>query len=111
MKDEKNRKCWAALRSRCRSLSRIDEGAARSERQDIEGWLRPADVKAQRQLACLFERPAGNRRVEGEMNLTAVLPRFARIPDYRFQIGEVSERTVPRNAWRLPSPTIRATPN
>jgi uncharacterized protein YfaS (alpha-2-macroglobulin family) len=53
-----------------------------------EGWLRPDDVKARVTVAHLFGEPAGNRRVEGEMSLTAVLPRFARYPDYRFQIGE-----------------------
>ena len=54
----------------------------------VEGWLRPADVKARVTVAHLFGEPAGNRRVEGEMSLTAVLPHFARYPDYRFQIGE-----------------------
>ncbi|MGA3328248.1 MAG: alpha-2-macroglobulin family protein, partial [Terriglobia bacterium] len=33
--------------------------------------------------------PASNRRVEGELNLSPVLPRFEPYPDYRFQIGEV----------------------
>ena len=32
---------------------------------------------------------AGGRRVEGELSLTPVLPRFTRYPDHRFQIGEV----------------------
>ena len=40
-------------------------------------------------MAHLFGEPAANRRVEGELSLTPVLPRFARYPDYRFQIGEV----------------------
>ncbi len=54
----------------------------------VDGWLRPADVKARVTVAHLFGEPAGNRRVEGEMSLTAALPRFARYADYRFQIGE-----------------------
>jgi hypothetical protein len=54
----------------------------------VDGWLRPADVKTRVTVAQLFGEPAGNRRVEGEMSLTAVLPRFARYADYRFQIGE-----------------------
>ena len=39
-------------------------------------------------VAHLFGEPAGNRRVEGELSLTPALPRFARYPDHRFQIGE-----------------------
>jgi alpha-2-macroglobulin len=54
----------------------------------IEGWLRPDDVKARMTVAHLFGEPALNRRVDGEMNLTSVLPRFARYSDYRFQVGE-----------------------
>jgi uncharacterized protein YfaS (alpha-2-macroglobulin family) len=54
----------------------------------VDGWLRPADVKATITVAQLFGEPAGNRRVEGEMSLTSALPRFARYADYRFQIGE-----------------------
>jgi uncharacterized protein YfaS (alpha-2-macroglobulin family) len=54
----------------------------------IEGWLRPDDVKARMTVAHLFGEPASNRRVDGEMNLTSVLPRFARYSDYRFQVGE-----------------------
>jgi alpha-2-macroglobulin len=54
----------------------------------LEGWLRPGDVKAIINAAQLFGEPAANRRVEGEMSLTAVLPRFSRYPDYRFQVGE-----------------------
>src|SRR5262249_22195952 len=54
----------------------------------IEGWLRPADVKARITVAHLFGEPAVGRRVEGEMSLTPALPRFARYADYRFQVGE-----------------------
>ena len=53
------------------------------------GWLTPADVKARVSVMHLFGEPAGNRRVEGELNLSPVLPRFDAYPDYRFQIGEV----------------------
>ena len=40
-------------------------------------------------MAFLFGEPAGNRRVEGEITLSPVLPHFSRYEDYRFQIGEV----------------------
>src|SRR3954464_6070454 len=53
------------------------------------GWLRPADVKARITVAHLFGAPAANRRGDGELTLTPVLPRFTRYPDHRFQIGEV----------------------
>jgi uncharacterized protein YfaS (alpha-2-macroglobulin family) len=54
-----------------------------------EGWLRPDDVQPHASVALLFGAPAAARRVEGELSLTAVLPRFARYPDHRFQTGEV----------------------
>lgn len=54
-----------------------------------KAWLTPAEVKATVTVAHLFGEPAGKSRVEGEMNLTPVLPSFAPFPDYRFQIGEV----------------------
>jgi uncharacterized protein YfaS (alpha-2-macroglobulin family) len=53
------------------------------------GWMTSADVKARVTAAHLFGEPASNRRVEGELNLSPVLPRFTPFPDYRFQIGEV----------------------
>ncbi len=53
------------------------------------GWLTPADVKARVSVMHLFGEPASNRRVEGELNLSPVLPRFDPYPDYRFQVGEV----------------------
>jgi len=56
--------------------------------QPAEGWLRPDDVKARVTVAHLFGEAASNRRVDGEMNLTAFLPRFGRYGDYRFQTGE-----------------------
>ena len=43
----------------------------------------------------LFGEPAGNRRVEGELNVSPVLPRFDQYPDYRFQIGEVVKEPYP----------------
>jgi hypothetical protein len=55
----------------------------------LPGWLTPADVKARVSVMHLFGEPAGNRRVEGELNLSPVLPRFDAYPDYRFQVGEV----------------------
>ena len=55
------------------------EGAARRlSATPVAGWLRPADVKARITVAHLFGAPAGNRRVEGELSLTPVLPRFTR---------------------------------
>ena len=51
-------------------------------------WLHPDQVKARLNAAQLFGAPAANRRVEGEMSLTSVLPGFAQYADYRFQIGE-----------------------
>jgi uncharacterized protein YfaS (alpha-2-macroglobulin family) len=53
------------------------------------GWLTPADVKARVSVMHLFGEPASSRRVEGELNLSPVLPRFEAYADYRFQIGEV----------------------
>ena len=53
------------------------------------GWLTPSDVRARVSVMHLFGEPAGNRRVEGELNLSPVLPRFDAYPDYRFQVGEV----------------------
>lgn len=54
----------------------------------VEGWLRPDDVKPRATVAHLFGEPAGGRRVEAEMSLTAVLPYFARYPEHRFQAAE-----------------------
>jgi uncharacterized protein YfaS (alpha-2-macroglobulin family) len=42
----------------------------------IAGWLRPDDVHARITVAHLFGEAAGGRRVEGELTLTPVLPRF-----------------------------------
>src|SRR2546428_2975432 len=54
----------------------------------LEGGRRPEDLRARSPAAHCLAAPAGNRRVEGELSLTPALPRFARYPDYRFQIGE-----------------------
>src|SRR5262249_22129215 len=51
-----------------------------------DAWLRPEEVRPRVTVAHLFGEPASNRRVEGEMSLSPVLPRFARYPDYRFQV-------------------------
>jgi len=56
--------------------------------QPSAGWLTTDDVKARIVAAHLFGEPASNRRVEGEMTLTPVLPQFSKFADYRFQIGE-----------------------
>jgi len=55
----------------------------------IAGWLKPSDVHPRVTVAHLFGAAAGGRRVEGDLSLTPVLPRFTRYPDHRFQIGEV----------------------
>jgi hypothetical protein len=55
----------------------------------LPGWLTPADVKARVSVMHLFGEPASNRRVEGELNLSPMLPRYEKYPEYRFQIGEV----------------------
>jgi uncharacterized protein YfaS (alpha-2-macroglobulin family) len=57
--------------------------------RSLPGWLTPADVKARVSVMHLFGEPASNRRVEGELNLSPVLPRYDKYPDFRFQIGEV----------------------
>jgi uncharacterized protein YfaS (alpha-2-macroglobulin family) len=63
----------------------------------IEGWLRTEDVKARITAMQLFGEPAANRRVDGEMTLTAALPHFTRHPDYRFQIGEALSEPYHQN--------------
>jgi alpha-2-macroglobulin len=51
-------------------------------------WITPAEVKAKIAVAHLFGEPAGNRRIDGEMSLSPVLPKFSKYTEYRFQIGE-----------------------
>jgi uncharacterized protein YfaS (alpha-2-macroglobulin family) len=55
----------------------------------IPGWLRPSDVHPRVTVAHLFGAAASGRRVEGDLTITPVLPRFAKYPDHRFQVGEV----------------------
>lgn len=52
------------------------------------GWLKSDEVRPVVNAVHLFGEPASGRRVEGDMTLTPVLPRFARYADYRFQMGE-----------------------
>ena len=56
--------------------------------QAANAWLNTADVLPKAVVAHLFGEAASNRRVDGEISLTPVLPQFSRYPDYRFQIGE-----------------------
>jgi alpha-2-macroglobulin len=90
VKDERHREVLGTTTFRVQEFEpdrmkvQLELGAA-----PTAGWLRPADVKARITVAHLFGAPAGNRRVEGELSLTPVLPRFTRYPDHRFQIGEV----------------------
>jgi uncharacterized protein YfaS (alpha-2-macroglobulin family) len=90
VKDEKHREVLGTTTFRVQEFEpdrmkvQLDLAAA-----PIAGWLRPGDVKARVTVAHLFGEPASNRRVEGELSLTPVLPRFAKYPDHRFQIGDV----------------------
>ncbi|MBV8902259.1 MAG: alpha-2-macroglobulin family protein, partial [Acidobacteriia bacterium] len=59
--------------------------------QPVAGWLKPEEVKPRAVVALLFGEPAGGRRVESQMSLTAVLLKFAQYGDYRFAIGESLE--------------------
>jgi uncharacterized protein YfaS (alpha-2-macroglobulin family) len=89
-KDEKHREMLGSVSFNVQEFE-PDRMKVRLDLSDkaFPGWLTPADVKARVSVMHLFGEPAGNRRVEGELNLSPVLPRFDRYPDYRFQIGEV----------------------
>ena len=89
VKDQRNRELLGSTSFRVQEFE-PDRMKVRLDLSDkaIAGWLRPDDVQAKIGVAHLFGEPASNRRVDGEMNLTSVLPRFARYPDYRFRIGE-----------------------
>jgi len=54
----------------------------------LEGWMKPDDVKPRATVAHLFGEAAAGRKVEAEMSLTAALPRFAKYPDHRFELGK-----------------------
>jgi uncharacterized protein YfaS (alpha-2-macroglobulin family) len=56
--------------------------------QPGDAWIKTTEAKAKIVVAHLFGEAASNRRVDGEMSLTPVLPQFSRYADYRFQIGE-----------------------
>ncbi|WP_426192439.1 alpha-2-macroglobulin [Massilia sp. DWR3-1-1] len=49
-----------------------------------EGWLNPAELKAQVEARNLFGTPAQGRRVTAELTLSPAFPAFARYPDYKF---------------------------
>ncbi len=89
LKDEKQREMLGSTSFRVQEFE-PDRMKVRLDLSDttIPGWLTPSDVKARVTAALLFGEPAANRRVEGELSLTPVLPRFARYEDYRFQVGE-----------------------
>ena len=78
-------------------------------------WLAEARRREPRvNVAHLFGEPASGRRVEGEMSLTPALPRFARYPDYRFQIGEAlpepyQERLAPATTDAAGTPISTST--
>jgi len=89
-KDEKHREMLGSVSFNVQEFE-PDRMKVRLDLSDktVPGWLTPADVKARVSVMQLFGEPAGNRRVEGELNLSPVLPRFDTFPDYRFQIGDV----------------------
>ena len=89
-KDEKRRERLGSVSFNVQEFE-PDRMKVRLELSDktLPGWLTPAEVKAHVSVMHLFGEPASNRRVEGELNLSPVLPRFERYADYRFQIGEV----------------------
>jgi uncharacterized protein YfaS (alpha-2-macroglobulin family) len=90
LKDEKQREMLGSTSFRVQEFE-PDRMKVRLDLSDqpIPGWLKPSEVKAHVSVAFLFGEPAGNRRVEGEITLSPVLPHFSRYEDYRFQIGEV----------------------
>ena len=89
-KDEKHREMLGSVSFNVQEFE-PDRMKVRLDLSDkaAPGWLTPADVKASISVMHLFGEPAGNRRVEGELNLSPVLPHFDPYPDYRFQVGEV----------------------
>jgi alpha-2-macroglobulin len=52
--------------------------------ENADGWVAPADLKANVNVQNLFGTPAENRRLEASLTLTPAFPAFARYPDYRF---------------------------
>jgi hypothetical protein len=89
-KDEKRRELLGSVSFNVQEFE-PDRMKVRLDLSDktLPGWLTSNDVKARVSVMHLFGEPASNRRVEGELNLSPVLPRFDAYPDYRFQIGEV----------------------
>jgi uncharacterized protein YfaS (alpha-2-macroglobulin family) len=89
LKDERQREMLGSTSFRVQEFE-PDRMKVRLDLSDkpIPGWLKPSEVKGHVSVAFLFGEPAGNRRVESEITLTPVLPRFSRYEDYRFQIGE-----------------------
>lgn len=49
-----------------------------------EGWVAPQDLVATVQLANLFGTPAQNRKVQANLTLQPLLPKFSQYADYRF---------------------------
>ncbi len=89
-KDEKHREMLGSVSFNVQEFE-PDRMKVRLDLADktFPGWLTPADVKARVSVMHLFGEPASNRRVEGELNLSPVLPRFEAYSDHRFQVGEV----------------------
>ena len=57
---------------------------ANLSRENPEGWVAPADLKARVTLANLFGTPAANRKVRAKMTLSPWVPAFGKWRDYRF---------------------------
>lgn len=52
---------------------------------EIDGWMRPEQVKARINAMQLFGSPANNRRVEAEMTLSPAIPAFDKYKDFSFK--------------------------
>lgn len=49
-----------------------------------QGWVHPDDLRALVQVENLFGTPAQDRRVDGQLDLRPILPRFPRWQEFRF---------------------------
>ncbi|NID16432.1 alpha-2-macroglobulin [Luteibacter yeojuensis] len=58
--------------------------SAKLSRTVVEGWVKPAQLKALVDVQNLFGTPAANRRVEGSLTLRPAFASFPSYKDYRF---------------------------
>ncbi len=98
-KDEKHREMLGSVSFNVQEFE-PDRMKVRLDLSDraMPGWLTPADVKARVSVMHLFGEPAGNRRVEGELNLSPVLPRFEQYPGLSLPDRRSRQRAVSRNS-------------